>query len=182
MSSFDPRQLAEIDPRKLSAAEFQDLLAQATEPGAAEGLDAVDPVAFARLIGRARRDQLDAVMSGPARPVVLEQIFRRFAEHYRAGEKRPPKVIHWKVTGRPDGGQDGYELVLHGDRCEANAVPKHGADTTVVLGGPELLLLTSGNGRPTTMFMTGKLKIRGDLGLAAALAKIFAVPSSSPST
>jgi hypothetical protein len=175
VSSFDPRQLAEIDPKKLSAAEFQALLAQATE---AEGLDAVDPAEYARLIGRARRDQLEAVMSSPARPVVLEQIFNRFADHYRAGEKRPPKVIHWKVTGRADGGQDEYELVLHGDRCEANAVPEHDADTTITLGGPELLLLTSGNGKPTTMFMTGKLKVRGDLGLAAVLAKVFDVPSA----
>ncbi|MFG1926691.1 SCP2 sterol-binding domain-containing protein [Cryptosporangium sp. NPDC048952] len=165
----------EIDPKKISTEEFQELLSQAGDSG---GLDDVDPATFARLIGRARRDQLEAVMSSPARAVVLDQLFRRFAEHYRAGEKRPPKVIHWKVTGRPDGGQDEYELVLHGDRCETNAVPEHGADTTIILGGPELLQLTSGNGRPTTMFMTGKLKIRGDLGLAAVLAKIFDVPSA----
>ncbi|WP_051571556.1 SCP2 sterol-binding domain-containing protein [Cryptosporangium arvum] len=178
MSSFDPGQLAATDPRKISTEQFQELLAAA---GTAEGLDDVDPAAFARLIGRARRDQLEAVMSSPARAVVLDQILRRFAAHYRTGEKRPPKVIHWKVTGRPDGGQDEFELVLHGDRCEVNLVAEHGADTTIILGGPEFLLLTSGNGKPTTMFMTGKLKVRGDLGLAAALAKIFAIPSSSSS-
>jgi len=182
VSSFDPRQLAEIDPKQISTAEFQELLTaasqQASEPGAGAGLEAVDPAAFARLIGRARPEQLEAVMGSPVRQVVLDQIFRRFADHYRAGEKRPPKVIHWKIAGRPDGGHDEYELVLHGDRCEANAVPQHGADTTIILGGPEFLLLTSGNGKPTTMFMTGKLKVRGDLGLAAVLAKIFVIPTS----
>ncbi|GAA0230430.1 SCP2 sterol-binding domain-containing protein [Cryptosporangium japonicum] len=170
MSSFD------IDPKTISTEEFRALLSRADT---LEGLDDVDPAVFARLIGRARRDQLEAVMSSPARTVVLDQILRRFTEHYRAGEKRPPKVIHWKVTGRPDGGQDEFELVLHGDRCEVNTVAEHGADTTIILGGPEFLLLTSGNGRPTTMFMTGKLKVRGDLGLAAVLAKIFVVPTAA---
>ncbi|WP_143175528.1 SCP2 sterol-binding domain-containing protein [Cryptosporangium aurantiacum] len=174
--------MAEIDPKQISAAEFEELLTaasqQAGEPGATEGLEAIDPAAFARLIGRARKDQLEAVMSSPVRSIVLDQILRRFADHYRAGDPRPPKVIHWKITGRPDGGTDDFELVLYGDRCEANAVAQHGADTTIILGGPEFLLLTSGNGKPTTMFMTGKLKVRGDLGLAAVLAKIFVIPTS----
>lgn len=182
MTSFDPRQLADVDPTKISTTEFQTLLAEASaqagEGGAPAGLEAIDPGTFATLIGRARRDQLDAVMSSAVRPIVLDQIFHRFAEHYRSGERRPPKVIHWNVIGRPDGGADQYELVLHGDRCEANSVPRHGADTTITLGGPEFLLLTSGNDKPITMFMTGKLKIRGDLGLAAALAKLFVIPTS----
>ncbi|TQS44910.1 SCP2 sterol-binding domain-containing protein [Cryptosporangium phraense] len=164
--------LAEIDPKKISVEEFEALLASASE----ENLDDVDPAAFARLIGRARRDQLDAVMKSPLRTAVLDQILRRFAEHYRAGQPRARKVIHWKVTGGPDGSTDEFELVLHGDRCDVNASPEHEADTTIILGGPEFLLLTSGNGKPTTMFMTGKLKVRGDLGLAAVLAKIFEIP------
>src|SRR5262245_43141382 len=129
--------LAEIDPKKISVEEFEALLAAASE----QNLDSLDPATFARLIGRARRDQLDAVMNSPLRTAVLDQILRRFAEHYRAGEPRAQKVIHWKVTGRPDGGTDEFELVLHGDRCDANATPEHGADTTIILGGPEFLLL-----------------------------------------
>ncbi|MFI5958307.1 SCP2 sterol-binding domain-containing protein [Cryptosporangium sp. NPDC051539] len=174
MSPLDPRQLAEIDPKKISVEEFESLLAAASE----ESLDSLDPAAFARLIGRARRDQLEAVMNSPLRTAVLDQILRRFADHYRAGEPRARKVIHWNVTGGPDGRTDEFELVLHGDRCDANATAQYEADTTIILGGPEFLLLTSGNGRPTTMFMTGKLKVRGDLGLAAVLAKIFVIPAA----
>jgi hypothetical protein len=181
VSSFDPRRLAEVDPKKISVEEFQALLnaasEQAGEPGAADGLEAIDERDFARLIGRARRDQLEAVMSSPIRPIVLDQIFRRFTDHYRTGEPRPPKVIHWKVTGAPNAGVDEYELVMRGDSCDTNAVPQHEADTTITMSGPDFLLLTSGNGKPTTMFMTGKLKVRGDLGLAAVLAKLFVIPS-----
>jgi hypothetical protein len=182
VSSFDPRRLAEVDPKKISVEEFQTLLnaaaEQAGEPGAAAGLEAIDEGDFARLIGRARKDQLEAVMGSPLRPIVLDQIFRRFAEHYRTGEARPPKVIHWKVTGGPAGDADEYELVMRGDSCDTNAVPQHDADTTITLSGPDFLLLTSGNSKPTTMFMTGKLKVRGDLGLAAVLAKLFVIPTS----
>jgi hypothetical protein len=177
MTSFDPRQLAEVDPKKISVEDFQALLTAASE-SPVQGLDEVDPVAFARLIGRASKEQLQAVMVSPVRPVVLDQLFKRFAEHYKAGEPRPPKVIHWKVTGRPDGSEDQYELVLRGDVCETNKAPQHEPDTTITLSGPDLLLLTSGNGKPTTMFITGKLKVRGDLGLAAVLAKLFVIPTA----
>ena len=180
MSPFDPRQLADVDPKKMSAEEFRTLLAAASERDGDvdEGLGAIDPGTFARLIGRARKDQLEAVMDSPIRSIVLDQIFRRFAERYRAAEPRPPKVIHWNITGRPEGGADEYELVLRGDACDANDAPQHPADTTLTLSGPDFLVLTSGSSKPTTMFVTGKLKIRGDLGLAAVLAKLFVIPTS----
>ena len=55
---------------------------------------------------------------------------------------------------------------------------RNNADTTITLSGPDFLMLTSGNGKPTTMFISGKLRVRGDLGLAALLAKLFVIPTS----
>ena len=42
----------------------------------------------------------------------------------------------------------------------------------------DFLQLISGGANPMMMFMTGKLKAKGDLGLAANLANLFDLPKS----
>ena len=44
------------------------------------------------------------------------------------------------------------------------------------LGAVDFLKVVSGNGNPVMMFMTGKLKAKGDLGLAANIANLFDIP------
>jgi putative sterol carrier protein len=38
--------------------------------------------------------------------------------------------------------------------------------------------VVSGNGNPVMLFMTGKLKAKGDLGLAANIANLFDIPKA----
>jgi hypothetical protein len=187
VSSFDPRQLLELDPRALSTEEFRELLAAAVakaeatdtaqSDAEADALGEIGPQLFARIVGRARRDQLDVVMSGEIRPILLRQVFRRFSDHYKAGEPRDPKVVHWVITGRADGGVDTWELVLRGDECAATDRPAHEPHTTLRLSGSDFVLVTSGNAKPTGMFLTGRVKVKGDLSLAMALSKLFDTPS-----
>jgi putative sterol carrier protein len=49
---------------------------------------------------------------------------------------------------------------------------------TVTLGGVEFVKLVGGAANPMMMFMTGKLKAKGDLGLAANLANLFDLPKA----
>ena len=42
----------------------------------------------------------------------------------------------------------------------------------------EFLKIVSGNGNPVMMFMTGKLKAKGDLGLAANIQNLFEIPKA----
>ena len=46
------------------------------------------------------------------------------------------------------------------------------------LGAVDFLKVVSGNGNPVMMFMTGKLKAKGDLGLAANIANLFDIPKA----
>ena len=47
------------------------------------------------------------------------------------------------------------------------------ADTTISTSGETFEKIASGDQNPTTAYMTGKLKIKGDLGAAMKLQKLF---------
>lgn len=100
-----------IDPRQLSTAEFAGLLAPVT----GNGIGAMDPQAFARLIKHASAEQLDAVLGDPTlRRALLDRILRRMAGQFRP-ENAPGRdsAIHWRITGGP-GGDEVYETWITG--------------------------------------------------------------------
>ncbi|MCC5698778.1 SCP2 sterol-binding domain-containing protein [Klebsiella pneumoniae] len=46
------------------------------------------------------------------------------------------------------------------------------------MGPVEFIKLVSGNASAPMMFMTGKLKLAGDVGFAAGLTKLFQIPKA----
>jgi putative sterol carrier protein len=50
---------------------------------------------------------------------------------------------------------------------------EHAADCTLSASEETLLKIASGEANPTTAYMTGKLKIKGDMGAALKLQKLF---------
>lgn len=143
-------------------------------------LAAVTPRQFAQLVGSAPKDQLVEVMGGEHRAQVLAEIFRRMCtEQFHAKRAaNTAAVIHWHVGGRPDGGYDAYETAIADGACVLRQPPEQEPRTTLTMGALEFLTLVSGNGNPVMMFMTGKIKVAGDLGLAANLANIFDIPKA----
>ena len=47
------------------------------------------------------------------------------------------------------------------------------ADTTITTSGETFAKIVAGEQNPTTAYMTGKLKIKGDMGAAMKLQKLF---------
>jgi hypothetical protein len=138
---------------------------------------ATEPEQFAKAVKAAGKDQLEAAMNGGSRGAILDEVFRRFPAQFRpdrAGGMNA--VIHWVITGRPDGGADTYEVVIADGACTVSPTPVHEPKLAVTLGGVDFLNLIAGNANPMMMFMTGKLKAKGDLGLAANLEKLFNLP------
>jgi putative sterol carrier protein len=50
---------------------------------------------------------------------------------------------------------------------------------TIVIDGAGFLKLVTGNVNPVMSFVTGKLKIRGDLAFAAQIPALFRIPSAA---
>ena len=138
---------------------------------------AVDPQQFAQHVKSASSAELTELMSGEQRGKVLDEIFGRFPAQFRADRAGSTNaVIHWNITDRPDGGTDTYELVIADGKCALSPTPENEPRLAVTVNPVDFVKVVSGNGNPVMMFMTGKLKAKGDLGLAANLANLFDLP------
>jgi putative sterol carrier protein len=141
--------------------------------------DSVDPKQFAQLVKSAPADQLKAVMQSDRRGKILDEIFGRMPTLFRADRAGATNaVIHWSVGDRPDGGVDTYELVIADGACTLSPKPENDPKLALTLGAVDFLKVVSGNGNPVMLFMTGKLKAKGDLTLAANIANLFDIPKA----
>jgi hypothetical protein len=141
--------------------------------------DNVDPAQFAQLVKSATDAQLNEVMTSDHRQKILDEVFGRMPSLFRADRAgNTNAVIHWIITGRPDGGSDTYEIVIADGTCKLSQTPENEPKLALTMGPAEFLKVVSGTGNPTMMFMTGKLKAKGDLGLAANIANLFNIPKA----
>ena len=134
---------------------------------------------FAGLVASASDEQLAEVMEGPQRQTALREIFARMAEHLDPSKARnQDAVVLFEITGRPDGGHDQFQVVIRDGSCtvaeEATEEPRV---TLKVEPVPFLKLITNRVSGPE-LFMTGKLKIEGDLMFAPQLTSLFRIPTA----
>ncbi len=61
--------------------------------------------------------------------------------------------------------------------CSVEKEPTASPNLSLTMGPVEFLKMLSGAGSPAMMFMMGKIKATGDLGLAAGLANWFESPA-----
>lgn len=142
-------------------------------------LAAFTPTDFARLVNGMSKKDLAAITAGPARDRIIEEIFGRMRGSFRpevAGRLRA--LIRWRVV---DGGAADavYEMDIAEGQC---AVARGASDReprlALVLSGQDFARLCSGNATGVTLFMTRRLKVTGDLGLASALTRYFDIPKA----
>jgi putative sterol carrier protein len=142
-----------------------------------EGMDAsaVDPEQFAQTIGQMPQERLREAMSGPLRDQIEAEVFRRMEKHFRGGSGTEA-AIHWRITGRPDGGEDHWEAVIRDGKCVTSSKPSSEPRVTLKLDGVDFLRLVTGNANGPMLFMSGKLKIEGDLMFSAQIQSMFRIP------
>jgi putative sterol carrier protein len=139
----------------------------------------VSPTEFAQLVKGTPDSDLQALLDGDLRQQILHSIFSRMPESFRPDRAASTSaVIHWIVTGGPSG-SDTYEVRIADGKCETSAEPSTDSPRLSITVAPvDFVKVVSGNGNPVMMFMTGRLKAKGDLALAANIQHIFAVPKA----
>jgi putative sterol carrier protein len=171
-----------IDPKQLSKKEFVQIIAalnRLADGGAELDLSKMDPDNFARLISRASKDQIDGLMGKPElRNRILDEVFRRMEHHYRRDKAGSTKaVVHWRFSGgNGDDGFDRFESVLADGACKVNTEMHGKPRVTITVGPVDFMKLITRNASAPVLFMTGKLKVKGDLGFAAGLISLFDLP------
>ena len=113
--------------------------------------------------------------------MILDEIFKRMAEHVE-----PEKIagtdatIHFKITDKPGGGEDVYEAVIKDGSITVNEEPTTEEPRVTIIAAPvPFLKLVTGQESGPAMFMTGKLKIKGDLMFASQMTSFFRIPTAS---
>ena len=142
-------------------------------------LSTLEPAQFVALVRGMSDQEIRDGLAGPYRKGVLDSVFSRFPQSFRpdkAGDRSAR--IDFRVTGGPGDSSDTYAVVVERGTCRVEEGASESPDLSLVLGPAEFLKLVTGTGNPAMMFMMGKVKASGDLGLAAGLANWFEAPKA----
>ena len=143
----------------------------------ADSLASIDPKEFAHLVKSTPDSKITEVMAGDDRTKILDEVFDRMPTLFRADRAgNTQAVIHWQITGGLGGSTDTYETVIENGACTVTNQPVRDPKLAMTMDPVTFLKVVSGDGNPMMMFMTGKIKAKGDLGLAAQVAKLFDIP------
>lgn len=148
----------------------------ALDPQTISGLSGAE---FVALVKGTSDDQIRRDLGGPDRAAVLDKVFARFPEQFRADKAGDRSArIDFRVTGGPGDTIDTYAVVVENGVCTVEKDPTAEPDLSLQLGPAEFLKLITGSGNPAMMFMMGKIKAKGDIGLASGLATWFETPKA----
>jgi putative sterol carrier protein len=164
-------------PSSESATENGD--ASAAAGATPPDLTAVSAEDFAALVANASDEQLEEAMTGPQRQPALREIFSRIADHLDPEKaKGKDAVVHFQILGAPDGGHDDFEVIVRDGKCEVSENPSENPRVTLKVEPVAFLKLITNQKSGPELFMTGKLKIEGDLMFAPQIAGLFQIPTA----
>ncbi|SRR5260221_166903 len=140
-------------------------------------LAGADPNELAGMVGQLSDAELKEVMASEMRGQVLDEIFRRMGDHFRADRAKGQTVaVHFVITGGPDGSSDSYQASIKDGVCTTSKELTEHPRATITADGVHFLRLVTGGSGGVELFLKGKLKISGDMMFAASVAGWFAIP------
>jgi hypothetical protein len=144
-----------------------------------ESLSSIGPKEFAQLVKATPDTTIAEVMAGDSRTKILDEVFNRMPSLFRPEKAgNTSAVIHWIITGGAGGASDTYETVIEDGACTVTSQPVREPKLAMTMDALTFLKVVAGDANPMMLFMTGKIKAKGDLGLAANVAKLFDIPRS----
>lgn len=139
----------------------------------------LDPVDVATAVAASSGEHMRSVMAGSFRPIVLEEVTRRFPDFIDAQRaSRMRLCIGFRVGGRPDGEHDRFTVHVVDGTCRIESDPPEGQrrDATLTLDGADFLRLATGQLHPVRGVLSGVLKVRGDKAKALLLNGVMRPP------
>ena len=137
---------------------------------------AIPPDEFATLVSGASDDQLLEGLEAN-RELIVDGIFQAMPTTLnadRTGDTRA--VIEWRIREGPGGGPERYQVSIDRGTCVVERDGSADPDVTYELGALDLVKLAAGSVQGPALFVFGKLKVRGNLLLAAKVPAFFRVP------
>lgn len=172
----------QIDVTALTAEQFIQLLEtlhMLGRSGAGIELNALSTEVLVDVVHRASKDQIKAIAEHvELRSVFLDEIFRRMSDHFvpeRA--KNIDVVVSWRfTTGDGEDGFDRFQTVIEDGICVSGEDLGRTPDTTITLAAEDFIRLATGCVAVATMFVTGKVKVKGEYVPAVRFSSYFDLP------
>lgn len=171
-----------IDVAALDAQQFMQLLETLhtlDRTGAGYELRGLATGTLAEIVRNASKEQLRALeQHGELRWVFVNEIFRRMTQHFRPDRAAEVDlVLSWRFTdGTGPGGYDRYQTVIENGRCVSGADLGREQDTTLTMCVADFVRLATGNANVATMFMTGRVRVKGEYTPAVRFSGYFDMP------
>jgi len=132
---------------------------------------------LARWVKAATDERLEAVMRGLHRRVLLWQIFRTMRQ--RVDPDRGwggDAVVEFRIRRHRADGVDRYQLAVADGRCTTTRSAKRTPTLTLEMQPVVFLRLVGGAASAPALILTRRLRISGDLVLAARLPTLLKTP------
>jgi putative sterol carrier protein len=145
------------------------------------GIGKADATQLAAMVGQVPDEELAQGMSDPeGRKLVLDEIFKRMADHVEPSQINGiDAVVHFRITDAPGGGDDVREVVIKDGAVSVSDEPTTDQPKVTISTGPvSFLKLVTGQQSGPVMFMTGKLRLEGDVMFASRMTSFFRIPSA----
>jgi putative sterol carrier protein len=171
-----------IDLRRLSVEQFVQLLEtlhMLGTVGAGVELSSLSTEVLVDIVRRASKAQVEAIAAHPElRSVFLDEIFRRMSDHFLADKaKHVDCVVSWRFSdGAGEGGFDRFQTVIENGICVSGADLARSPDTTITLSVDDFIRMATGNAAVAAMFVTGKVKVKGEYAPAVRFSSYFDLP------
>lgn len=136
----------------------------------------IDPDQFAQLIAQASDAQIEEGLEAN-RELIIGEIFRRMPERLdRERTSELEAVMEWKIKEGPGGGPEYFQVRIDRGDCSVIEGREYDPDVRFTVDAVNFIKLIAGVAQGPALFVFGKLRIRGDLMLAARMPGLFLVP------
>ena len=143
----------------------------------AQGFDPATITAeeFSRLVGSMSDQELGDIIHGIGTGGVLDRVFEQFSARFRP-EHATGVDAESQFLIRDAADEHPYLVVIRGGRCEVQPVRGKEPRVTLVAELLPFVQLVTGHAEGANLFMTGKLRVAGDLVFALRLLSFFDRP------
>ena len=138
----------------------------------------IPPEQFASLVSQATEEQLADGMAAN-REMILQEVFKRMPEQFDPSKAADVNaVVEWQISEGPDGATDRWQLTIRDGACTCTEGGDAEPDVTFTVAPVDFIKLIAGAESGPKLFVFGKLRIRGNLMLAARVQGFFRTPGA----
>src|SRR3954453_14523546 len=136
----------------------------------------MDPTQFAAMVRQASDDDLAAGLK-LNRDMVLDGIFTAMPQSFLAANAAGiDAVAEWRIAGADDQPPARWQVRISGGQCTVQRDGDAKPDVVYELGAIDFIRLVAGQLEGPQLFVSGRLRVEGDLMLAARMPAMFTPP------